>query len=189
MIIGSFLNVCIYRLPPKIFFFDDLLFDTKSDNFFTDILDWWRSHFSKDRVEDKMPGPFLYAETMFPLIFFPEMAAVAAFVHAFNLYKDRFPEQITIVRPRSFCPSCRNLIRWWMNIPILSYIFLGGRCYYCKSKISIEYPLIELLSGIICGALFYVTGLADFPAFVYYYTFAALCIVVFFYRSRSLADS
>jgi len=49
---------------------------------------------------------------------------------------------------RSICPKCKHVISWYMNIPVLSYIFLGGRCAFCHKKISIRYPLIELMTGI-----------------------------------------
>lgn len=49
----------------------------------------------------------------------------------------------------SVCPSCGNRIKWYDNIPILSYIILGGKCRHCKSKISIRYPLIEILYAIV----------------------------------------
>lgn len=51
---------------------------------------------------------------------------------------------INLFFPRSFCPCCKNPVKSWQNIPILSYLLLGGRCYQCNSKISIRYPLIEL---------------------------------------------
>ncbi|MFT4057994.1 MAG: A24 family peptidase [Legionella sp.] len=46
--------------------------------------------------------------------------------------------------PRSFCPSCKATVTYWQNIPILSYLFLRGRCYQCQSPISPRYPFIEL---------------------------------------------
>ncbi|PIP85468.1 hypothetical protein COT86_04280 [Candidatus Collierbacteria bacterium CG10_big_fil_rev_8_21_14_0_10_43_36] len=49
---------------------------------------------------------------------------------------------------RSICPKCKHVISWYMNIPVLSFIFLGGRCAFCHKKISIRYPLIELLTGV-----------------------------------------
>ena len=58
---------------------------------------------------------------------------------------EKIPEQsINLFFPRSFCPNCKSLVRAWQNIPILSYLFLRGRCYQCHHNISIRYPLIEL---------------------------------------------
>ncbi len=50
---------------------------------------------------------------------------------------------------RSKCPCCNNQLKWFMNIPLLSYIFLRGKCAYCKEKISPQYPFVELFSGLI----------------------------------------
>lgn len=53
-------------------------------------------------------------------------------------------QNINLFFPRSFCPSCKTMVKAWQNIPILSYLFLRGRCGQCKAPISIRYPLIEL---------------------------------------------
>lgn len=55
----------------------------------------------------------------------------------------------SIVFPPSKCPKCGNKLKWWHNIPVLSYIFLGGKCGFCKEKISIQYPIVELITCII----------------------------------------
>lgn len=55
----------------------------------------------------------------------------------------------SIVFPASKCPKCGTPLLWWHNIPILSYIILRGKCNFCKEKISIQYPIVELLTGII----------------------------------------
>lgn len=53
---------------------------------------------------------------------------------------------INLFFPRSFCPNCKSLVKAWQNIPVFSYLFLRGRCSHCHSRISIRYPLIELLT-------------------------------------------
>tara|TARA_B100000809_G_scaffold238952_1_gene260120 strand:- start:1188 stop:2288 length:1101 start_codon:yes stop_codon:yes gene_type:complete len=61
-------------------------------------------------------------------------------------------EELSIAKPRrSFCPSCKAQISWSDNIPVLSWLLLRGRCRGCKSAISIRYPLVEILTGILCG--------------------------------------
>ena len=55
----------------------------------------------------------------------------------------------SIVFPPSKCPKCLNKLKWWMNIPVLSYLFLRGKCHYCKEPISLQYPIVELFEGII----------------------------------------
>ncbi|QTN22332.1 prepilin peptidase [Rhizobacter sp. AJA081-3] len=62
-------------------------------------------------------------------------------------------ETLTLSRPRSRCPSCGHAITWYENIPVLSYLWLRGRCSECKTRISPRYPLVELLTGILFGLI------------------------------------
>jgi len=55
----------------------------------------------------------------------------------------------SIVFPPSKCPVCGNRLKWWHNIPVLSYLLLGGKCGFCKCKISIQYPIVEFITGIL----------------------------------------
>lgn len=61
----------------------------------------------------------------------------------------RLPREIPFGLSRSFCPHCKNKIAWYFNLPLVSYLFLFGRCHDCKEKISLRYPLIELLTCIL----------------------------------------
>lgn len=70
-----------------------------------------------------------------------------------NVVIYRMPRDKSVVLPRSSCPSCSSLIKWYENIPVISYVFLRGRCSNCKTKISIRYPLIELLCGLVAVLL------------------------------------
>lgn len=63
------------------------------------------------------------------------------------------PEPITLSAPRSRCPSCGHQIRWYENIPVLSYLLLRGRCSSCKTRISPRYPFVELLTGTLFAAV------------------------------------
>ncbi len=60
----------------------------------------------------------------------------------------RMPRGLSIILPSSRCPSCSNPIRPWDNIPLVSYIFLGGKCRYCKTRIPFRYPLVEGLNAL-----------------------------------------
>ena len=59
----------------------------------------------------------------------------------------RIPNKISVTKKRSYCPKCKKQLKWYMNIPVFSYIFLGGKCAFCKKKISIVYPAIEITSA------------------------------------------
>src|SRR5271167_708330 len=59
----------------------------------------------------------------------------------------RLPADKSIVTPRSHCPQCNKLIAWYDNIPLISYILLGGKCRYCKTHIPFRYFFVELLTG------------------------------------------
>ena len=65
----------------------------------------------------------------------------------------------SIVLPPSKCPKCGNKLKWWHNIPILSYVLLRGKCYFCHEKISIQYPIVEFITGLIFVAVFMKFGL------------------------------
>lgn len=65
-----------------------------------------------------------------------------------NVCVHRIPLRISIVSPRSRCPSCESPIAWYDNIPLVSWLLLGGKCRRCKTAISVRYPLLELLMGL-----------------------------------------
>jgi leader peptidase (prepilin peptidase)/N-methyltransferase len=64
-----------------------------------------------------------------------------------NVCVYRIPRDESIVKPRSHCPLCNRIIRWYDNIPLISYILLRGKCRHCGTPISLQYPLLELLTG------------------------------------------
>jgi len=77
-----------------------------------------------------------------------------------NVYIYRLPNNESVIKGRSFCPSCKNQIKWYDNIPFLSFIFLRGKCRNCSNKISFQYFLVELLSGISFLAIFFLYGIS-----------------------------
>jgi len=88
-------------------------------------------------------------------------AAVGSFL---NVCIGRWPEGLSVVRPRSRCPKCGHQIKASENIPILSWIMLRGRCSNCHQPISIQYPVVELLVGLLWLAAFLELGMT-FTAF------------------------
>ena len=90
----------------------------------------------------------------------------------------RLPASKSIVHPRSMCSNCGALIASYDNIPILSYLWLKGRCRHCKTKISLRYPVVELLAGLFALGTYLKFGLT-IEALIYYLFFAALMVVTF----------
>lgn len=70
----------------------------------------------------------------------------------------RIPEKLSIVTERSHCMNCNRGLKWYELVPVFSYVFLQGRCRSCKSHISIQYPIIEALNGLIYVLVFYFCG-------------------------------
>ena len=73
----------------------------------------------------------------------------AIFGSFLNMLIYRLPREQSIISPPSRCPKCGNSLKWYMNVPILSYIFLGGKCFYCKEPIPIRYLVVEVLEVMI----------------------------------------
>ena len=71
-----------------------------------------------------------------------------------NVVIYRIPREENIAWPGSHCPGCGHGLKWYDNIPLLSYLLLKGRCRYCKEEISLQYPLVEALNGIIYVLLY-----------------------------------
>ncbi|MGQ4806840.1 Type 4 prepilin-like proteins leader peptide-processing enzyme [Candidatus Entotheonellaceae bacterium PAL068K] len=77
-----------------------------------------------------------------------------------NVCIHRLPWRQSLVFPGSHCPHCQQAIRPWHNVPLLSYVWLGGRCAYCQMRISWRYPLVELLCGLLYVFVSYQLGLS-----------------------------
>ncbi len=67
----------------------------------------------------------------------------------------RIPKEESIVFPGSHCFKCNKKLKWWHNIPLLSWVLLRGKCYFCKEPISVQYPIVEALSAVIFALVFY----------------------------------
>jgi leader peptidase (prepilin peptidase)/N-methyltransferase len=95
-----------------------------------------------------------------------------------NVCVYRMPRDLSVVRPRSYCPVCEAPIAWYDNIPVLSYVRLRARCRKCGARIPFRYPLVELLTG----SLFflYVYGLGLTGEALKYCLFSALMVGLIF---------
>jgi len=90
----------------------------------------------------------------------------------------RLPKEESAVRPPSACPRCKVPIKWYDNIPLLSYIILKAKCRSCGDKISLRYPLVELISAILVLVLYLKFGLA-LSLFKFIFFFSLLILVSF----------
>ena len=97
-------------------------------------------------------------------------------------------ENISLSMPASRCPSCGVPIKPWHNIPVISYVFLRGKCTACSTAISIQYPLIELLCGLATAFIVYQFGLSLFAAYCLLFTWILIALTGIDYHDQLLPD-
>lgn len=90
----------------------------------------------------------------------------------------RLPLGQSVASPPSSCPNCNTRIRWYDNIPVISYLMLKGRCRGCQAPISIRYPMVELLTGLAALAVAMRFGLT-LSSLIYFFFIAALLVITF----------
>lgn len=121
---------------------------------------------------------------------------IAVFVFVFgliigsflNVCISRLPQGKSVVTPSSRCPKCGKSIKPYDNVPVLSYLFLGGKCRACKTRISLIYPAVELLTGLLFFACYVVFGNSIETA--KWAAFSAILVVLILtdWRERLLPD-
>jgi len=101
-----------------------------------------------------------------------------------NVCVYRIPRGESLLYPASHCPICQTPIKWYDNIPVISYLLLRGRCRKCSSPISLRYPLIEVLTGLLFLLTFYFSlsslSLSSFLLFIKNLLFISLLIPILF---------
>lgn len=136
LLVGSFLNVVIHRLPMM------------------EMRDWWAFDIGDYALTDARSWRAVFgAKAQPPAAFAPASQAIAKAMES-------LPPQ-SLVRPRSRCPECGHALRWYENIPLLSWLALRGRCSACKTAIPVRYPLVEAATAALfagCAALFGATA-------------------------------
>ncbi|MBC7194191.1 MAG: prepilin peptidase [Caldisericia bacterium] len=100
-------------------------------------------------------------------------ASIGSFL---NVLIYRIPRKISISTGRSFCPNCGHKLSFFDLVPIISFIFLGGRCRYCKEKISIIYPIVEAITGLIFLLSFLFFGYSIY--YLKFIIFSSVLIVI-----------
>jgi leader peptidase (prepilin peptidase)/N-methyltransferase len=112
---------------------------------------------------------------LIPIMIFVFGAVVGSFL---NVCIYRIPRSKSIVKPNSFCPNCEKPIEFYNNIPIVSYVILGGKCRHCSTKISMRYPFVELMTAVIFLMISRRWGLS-YESFIQMF-FVALLITISF---------
>lgn len=92
----------------------------------------------------------------------------------------RLHEGKSFLRGRSYCPHCKHKLSWQDLIPLFSFLILKGRCRYCHQKISLQYPLVELATGILFVLLFYYTTY-DIRYTIYNLIISCFLVIIFVY--------
>ncbi|MEP6925217.1 MAG: prepilin peptidase [Pyrinomonadaceae bacterium] len=104
-----------------------------------------------------LTNDFFTPENLFLLIsFFALGTVIGSFL---NVVIHRLPLAESIVFPNSHCPNCNSAIHFYDNVPVISWLILGGRCRSCRAPISYRYPLVELLTGVVYAVFFWHSGL------------------------------
>ncbi|MDR1911831.1 MAG: prepilin peptidase [Helicobacteraceae bacterium] len=106
-----------------------------------------------------------------------------------NVVIIRLGKNESVVFPASHCPKCKNPLRWFHNIPVFSFIFLRGKCAFCGEKISVIYPIVEIITSLLFCAAFYKLGVSYWTVFAALTLFALLCLSVIDFQTMMAPDS
>jgi leader peptidase (prepilin peptidase)/N-methyltransferase len=112
---------------------------------------------------------------LFPFVAFAFGAIIGSFL---NVVIHRYPREESVVFPASHCPHCNAVIKAYDNVPVLSYLWLRGRCRSCREPISARYPLVELANALFYLAVYQRTG--PTPAFVLVAALVSMTIVLIY---------
>lgn len=150
LIIGSFLNVVVYRLPIMM------------ERDFKEQATWFLNNLNKnDSLDNKSP---------------------------LNNVDAQEKENFNLILPNSTCPHCQHEIKPSENIPVLSFLFLKGKCSACKNPISIRYPLVELFTALISTLLAWHFGFSWQLAAALIFSYAMICQALIDWDTQYLLD-
>jgi leader peptidase (prepilin peptidase)/N-methyltransferase len=120
-----------------------------------------------------------------PVFFLALGAIIGSFL---NVVIYRLPRRESVVFPASSCPTCRARIRPYDNVPVLSFLVLGGRCRACKARISMRYPLVESLNALLTLGLYLWLGLSAPLALYLPFTWALVALAFIDAEHQILPD-
>lgn len=114
------------------------------------------------------------------LVLLANLFSIGCFLGSFFLVLiDRLPRSEKLTG-RSHCENCNHVLTWYDLIPVFSFLSTGGKCRYCKAKLSYYYPFIELLTGGIFAILYVLTYQLPLFQIIYYYVIVSMLLVLFF---------
>ena len=125
----------------------------------------------------------MFADILFYAIIFLFGVVIGSFLNVCIL---RIPRHEDIVKTRSHCMSCGHTLRWYDMFPLFSYLFLGGCCRYCRAKLSVQYPLVEALNGILYVGIVLLHGVNLDSALLCFLTSALLVLSVIDFRTYEI---
>lgn len=96
---------------------------------------------------------------------------------------------MNLATPASACPNCGHKLHFWENVPVIAYIFLRGKCSSCATKISIQYPLVEFITGTASIAVAYQFGVTLQTLFALIFTWALIALTLIDLKKQLLPDS
>lgn len=105
-----------------------------------------------------------------------------------GLQPEPIKESVTIAKPASRCPACGAPIKAWHNIPVFSYLFLKGKCSACSTPISIQYPLVELTSGLATAFILYHFGITAIALYSVVFTWCLIALTGIDFHEQLLPD-
>jgi leader peptidase (prepilin peptidase)/N-methyltransferase len=105
-----------------------------------------------------------------------------------NVVIHRLPRGESLARPRSHCPQCGHAIAAWQNVPVLSYLWLRGRCHGCGVRISLRYPAVELFTGLVFAGIALRYGVAPMTPVWCAFTAALIAAALIDFDHRIIPD-
>ena len=106
-----------------------------------------------------------------------------------NVVIYRIPKGENIAFPASHCQHCKTPLKWYHNIPVLSWLFLKGKCAFCHEPIAKQYPIVELITGILFAALYLKLGLVWYLPFVAFSFAALFALVMIDFKYMAVPDN
>ena len=120
-------------------------------------------------------------------VFYPLVFLFGIVIGSFlNVCILRIPKEESIVTVNSHCMSCGHDLKWYDLFPLFSWIFLGGKCRYCKAKISAQYPIVEAINGLLYVIVFLINGITIESGLWCIVTSCLIVITVIDYRTMMI---